>query len=76
MSWITNYLFESTLESQGFKVFVFISCFITRTPIFWPCIKITKNIITNGLRFAMLSSSNSKFDKNGSNTSDDWLGER
>ena len=72
MSWITNYLFKSTLGSQGFKFFAFISCFITRTPTVWPCFKI---MLTNGLRF-VISSKNSKFDKNVSNTSDDWLGER
>ena len=36
MSWITKYLFKSTLGSQEFNFFDFISCFITITPIVWP----------------------------------------
>ena len=77
MSWITNYLSKPTFESQPFKFFAFISCFITRTPIVWPCIKITNNYVYNtgyDLRYNLIA--NSKFDKNVSNSSDDWLGER
>ena len=40
MSWITTYMFKSALGSQGFKFITFISSFITRTSIFWPCPKI------------------------------------
>ena len=79
MSWIATYLFKSTFGSQGFKLFAFISCFITKTLIVWLCIKTTNNYAYKRVTICYITikiSKNSKFDKNVSNSSDNWIGER
>ena len=63
MSWITNYLFKSTLGSQDHQLFDL-------------ALKSLIVMLTNGLLFAAEPSNNSKFDNNVSNSSDNWLGER